>query len=99
MLDKLKSRKFLLALAGAVSIYLSEALGLEFDPEAIYAFGAVIASYVFGEALVDRRGVEASMKQIQLDALDTASLYARQLEAQLNQLQSLVAGDLAEIDD
>lgn len=83
MKQKLLSRKFLLAVTGLVSVFLSEMFGLELSPEAIGGMAVVVIGYVFGEGMVDKRAVEASVKEMKLDALDTAAMYARSLELQL----------------
>ena len=50
---KLRSRKFLLALSGAVLIVLNEGLGLGIDVEAYGYIVGVIVAYIAGEAVVD----------------------------------------------
>lgn len=53
MMQKLKSRKFLLALSGAVLIVLNEGLGLGIDVDAYKYIVGVIMAYVAGESVVD----------------------------------------------
>ena len=60
MLEKLKSRKFILAVASGVLIILNDGLGWGVDTETVLGFVGLVASYIFGEAAVDiakvRRG-------------------------------------------
>jgi len=52
-MEKLKSRKFWMAVVGALLIILTEGLGFDIPTETVLAFAAVIMSYIFGEAYVD----------------------------------------------
>jgi uncharacterized membrane protein len=51
--DKLKSRKFWMAVIGGLLIVANDGLGLNLPKEAVMALAAVILSYIFGEAAVD----------------------------------------------
>ena len=56
MNDKLKSRKFWMALFGAVLPIVADYLtGSQALPEALQASIAVIISYIFGQAYVDSK--------------------------------------------
>ena len=83
MLEKLKSRKFIMAATTFVSVFLSEAFGVEMAPEAIAGLVLITATYVFGEGMVDRKAVEASAREMQVDALATAAIVNQQLEQRL----------------
>ena len=51
--DKLKSRKFLLALSGAVLVVLNEGIGLGINAEAYAYIAGFIITYIAGETAVD----------------------------------------------
>tara|TARA_R110002020_G_scaffold150501_1_gene327287 strand:+ start:6039 stop:6227 length:189 start_codon:yes stop_codon:yes gene_type:complete len=61
MMQKLKSRKFILALLGAVlpivGAYFSGDIAIG---EALQLSAAVVVSYIFGQGYVDAKAVEAS---------------------------------------
>lgn len=52
-MNKMKSRKFWLAVISAVLIILNDGLNIGIDQEAVFAFAGVIMSFIFGEAYVD----------------------------------------------
>ena len=54
-MEKLKSRKFWVAVASALFIILTEGMGIDINPEAYWALIAIVATYVLGEAYVDSR--------------------------------------------
>lgn len=62
MPSKLKSRKFLFALLGAVlphlAAYLSSAVSAE---DALHASVAIIISYIFGQGYVDGQAAQGSL--------------------------------------
>jgi len=51
--QKLTSRKFWMAIAGALIIVLNEGLGLGIPEETYWSIVALVLGYVFGEAAVD----------------------------------------------
>lgn len=53
MIEKLKSRKFLMALAGAVFVVLNEGLDLGVPEEVYNYLVGIIIAYIVGEAVVD----------------------------------------------
>ena len=55
MSSKLKSRKFWIAVAGAIILVLTEGLGVDIPREAILSFIGILIAYILGEAYVDSR--------------------------------------------
>jgi uncharacterized membrane protein len=55
----LLSRKFWLAVLTAITMILSDELGIELDPETIVAIVLPVVAYILGEAYVDAQGVKA----------------------------------------
>ena len=53
MSDKLKSRKFWMAVCAAGLVIANEGLGLGIDENTVTQFVALILGYVFAEAAVD----------------------------------------------
>lgn len=53
MSEKLKSRKFWVAVASAAFIILSEGLGFNLDQDLYWKIVALALGYIFGEAAVD----------------------------------------------
>ena len=53
--ERLKSRKFLMALASAVFIVLSEGMELGIPPDAYGWFVGVVVAWILGESYVDGR--------------------------------------------
>ncbi|MBA1335915.1 MAG: hypothetical protein HPY66_1733 [Firmicutes bacterium] len=51
--QKLMSRKFLMALAGAALVIANEGFDLGIPEDAYWQIVALIAAYIFGEAVVD----------------------------------------------
>lgn len=52
-MEKLKSRKFILAVVSAILIILNDGLDLGINSETVMTFAALIATYIFGESAVD----------------------------------------------
>ena len=52
-MEKLKSRKFWMAVISAVLIVLNEGLGWNVPSETVLSFAAVVLGWVFAEAYVD----------------------------------------------
>jgi|GEM_PF-2059844 len=53
MLQKLKSRKFILAVVSAVLVVLNDGLDLGIDQETVLTFAGLVATWIIGEAAVD----------------------------------------------
>lgn len=51
----LLSRKFWLATATALTMFLSHKIGLELDPEIVVAIILPVVAYILGESYVDAR--------------------------------------------
>lgn len=51
--QKLASRKFWMAIAGALIVVLNEGLGLGIPEETYWGIVALVLGYIFGEAAVD----------------------------------------------
>ncbi len=54
-LQRLKSRKFLMAFAAALLIVLNEGLGLGVDPDAYGWIVGVVTAWILGESYIDAR--------------------------------------------
>lgn len=52
-MSKFKSRKFILAVVGAVLIVLNDGLDLGIDSETVLAFAGLLAVWITGESVVD----------------------------------------------
>lgn len=52
-IERLKSRKFLMAFFTALLIILNEGLGLGVDPDAYAWIVGVVVAYIAGESIVD----------------------------------------------
>lgn len=58
-MDKLKSRKFWLAIIGAIGPLVGQYLSQEFTLEqALMASSAILISYIFGQAYVDGKSAD-----------------------------------------
>lgn len=55
---RLKSRKFLLALANFIFVVLNEVAGCPVDREAYFAITGGVIAWVFGESYVDGQAVQ-----------------------------------------
>jgi hypothetical protein len=72
MLEKLKSRKFWIALLGALAPIAGDALGnlSGVDPATlVISATSVVISYIFGQAYVDRAGMMSGQAKKLLDSL------------------------------
>ena len=88
MKEKLQSRKLWIAIGGVISILILEFSGVAVAPEAIAGLAAILATYVFGQSLVDRNVVAEQVK-VQGDAGKLQlQLYARNLEQELEKLMA-----------
>jgi len=54
----LLSRKFWLAVVTALTMVLSDKLGLELDPETVVAIILPVVAYILGESIVDAKAVK-----------------------------------------
>jgi len=52
-MEKLRSRKFWMAVISALLVILNDGLGLGIDAEAVLAFAGIVLGYIFGEAYAD----------------------------------------------
>jgi uncharacterized protein (DUF697 family) len=59
-LTKLTSRKFLLPVVTAITIALNDVYGWGLEQETVNAMVAAVASFVLGEAAVDRAWIKAN---------------------------------------
>ena len=88
MKAKLASRKLWIAIGTVVAILIAEFTGISVSPEAIAGVAFLAATYIFGQGLVDKSVVSEQVKvagdvgRIQVEA------YARNLEAQLEQIMA-----------
>lgn len=57
---RLKSRKFLIALANFLFVVLNEVAGCPIDREAYFAITAGVIAFITGEAYVDGQAVDKS---------------------------------------
>lgn len=58
MLQKLKSRKFIIAVVGAILIIANDGLDLGIESETVLAFAGLLATWIVGEAAVDAKRAE-----------------------------------------
>jgi hypothetical protein len=54
----LLSRKFWLAVVTALTMVLSDKLGLELDPETVVAIILPVVAYILGESIIDAKAVK-----------------------------------------
>ena len=59
----LLSRKFWLAVVTALTMVLSDKLGLELDPETVVAIILPVVAYILGESIVDAKAVKKNGEQ------------------------------------
>lgn len=55
MSNKLKSRKFWIAVMGAMMLILTDGLGMDINKEVILGAMGVLISYILGESYIDSR--------------------------------------------
>jgi hypothetical protein len=53
----LLSRKFWIAIVTALTMILSDKLGLDIDPETIVAITLPVVAYILGESIIDAKAV------------------------------------------
>ena len=58
ILERLKSRKFLLALANVIFIVLNEGMMQPVDPEAYWAITGGVIAFILGESYIDGKAAK-----------------------------------------
>jgi len=59
----LLSRKFWIAVVTALTMILSDKLGLDLDPEMVVAIILPVVAYILGESFIDSKAVKRRNKQ------------------------------------
>lgn len=59
-MSKFKSRKFILAIVGAILIILNEGLDMGINSETVLAFAGLLAVWISGESYVDGKRAEVT---------------------------------------
>jgi hypothetical protein len=54
-MNKLKSRKFWIAVVSGVLLIVKEGMGIEVDSETVLAFAGIVATWILGESAVDAK--------------------------------------------
>jgi len=54
-MDKLKSRKLVVAVMSALFIVLTDGFGVDLQPETYWSLIAVASAYIFGQSYVDAK--------------------------------------------
>ena len=89
MPNRLKSRKFWIAIGTVFSIAIAELTGVEIDPAAIAGIVLVVATYVVGQGIVDQGAFQVASASVYA-ASEVGKLqlevYVRNLETQLADL-------------
>ncbi len=80
------SRKFLVTIGTLGAFALSQALGWDVSSEAGIAVAALVATYVFGQGMVDKEKVKQEGQMAVDEGLRQLTLYAQGLEKQLQNL-------------
>lgn len=62
LMKKLKSRKFIIAVVGAILIIANDGLDLGINSETVLAFAGLLATWIVGEAAVDAKRAGAADK-------------------------------------
>jgi len=57
-IERLKSRKFLMAIAAILLIVFNEVIGLDIPTESYWAIVVPVIAYIIGEAYTDGKAVE-----------------------------------------
>jgi hypothetical protein len=58
MKNKLSSRKFLVTLAGVVTVIANDYFNLKLDNDSVFAVVSMVAAYVLGQSHVDAKKVK-----------------------------------------
>ncbi|MFZ5641914.1 MAG: hypothetical protein ACOY4Q_14660 [Bacillota bacterium] len=56
-MEKLKSRKFWMAIVAALLVIFNQGLGFNLPEESIMAVAGIVISYIFGQSYVDAKRV------------------------------------------
>lgn len=56
MLEKIKSRKLIVAAIGSILILINEQIGLDMSTATMASVGGVVAAYILGQSYVDSVG-------------------------------------------
>jgi len=64
MLQKLKSRKFILAVVSAILIVLNDGLDLGIDQDTVLAFAGLVATWILGESAIDATRAKAQVESV-----------------------------------
>lgn len=59
----LLSRKFWIAVVTALTMILSDQLGIELEPETVVAIILPVVAYILGESIIDAKAVKRRNKQ------------------------------------
>lgn len=81
--EKLKSRKFWVAVIPLISAIVTEFTGVEVSQDAYLGVAGVIMAYLVGQSWVDQKEIGESIKVAGDVAKRDAIAYARMLEQQL----------------
>ena len=63
-MEKLKSRKFWMAIATAILLVLREGLGWDIPTDTVMGFVAVVLGWIFAEAYVDGKHAECDKYEV-----------------------------------
>jgi hypothetical protein len=58
MPEKLKSRKFIMAIGAAIVVLLNDGLDLGIEKETVYTFTTIVAGWILGESYVDSKRIQ-----------------------------------------
>ena len=62
MLNKFKSRKFILAVISAVSLIVQQGFGIDLDPTSTTSLAGIVIAYILGQSHVDSKGTQNETK-------------------------------------
>ena len=82
-MNKFKSRKLWVAIAGAASLFAADYFGVDISPETILGIAGVAGAYIFGQGIVDKSVVTKQVEVAGDVGRAQLELYARNLENQL----------------
>lgn len=60
-MEKLKSRKFWVAIISAVAVAFADQFGIALDGETVLGFVGIVSSYLVGQSIVDKQKVQAEV--------------------------------------
>lgn len=87
---RLKSRKFLLAIATVLGLVLQAVVGLDLEPEAIAGLVVIALGWIGVEGVIDKAGITAVAAQEADEAKQAMGLYIAQMEQRLASLMASV---------